>query len=149
MPKPDSIKELIGPNSVSPSPRSLSLEICFYSAAPMSNVVEVTPCCLETVGTSAIIGLLLLYDNGNRSSVGEVRLDLLRDPVQVDRSEKMILEFSSQKGYPYVSNIRSSHVNSGPFSGLDVSWTGHLEWWFSSRQCKIRHKGRESLITKF
>lgn len=147
-PPPVSRKDAVALNPLSPFPQSTSLENYFYSVASLHNVVEVMPCCLKTANISVIIGLLLRYIDGDQTSVGEVRLDLLADSIRVDQSEKMILGFSSVDGFPYVASVHFSHVDRGQSILLDVHWTGYLEWWFSRRQCKIYHNGQASPATR-
>ncbi|KAI1771145.1 hypothetical protein F4818DRAFT_430286 [Hypoxylon cercidicola] len=146
---PISLKNPVGLRPFSPLPKSLSLRSYFFSRASLEDVVEVKPCCMETAGISAIIGLLLRYGDGHQWSVGEIRLDLLQDGIRMDQSEKMTLGFAAPGGYPYVASIQHSNVDRGQSDSsqlvlLDIHWTGYLEWWFSRQQCKVYHNGQAS-----
>lgn len=152
-PPPVLPKNAIGLSPFSPPPITISFQSYFFSRASLEDVVEVTPCCMETAGVSAIIGLLLRYTDGHQWPVGEIRLDLLQDGIQVNPSEKMTLGFAVAHGLPYVANIRHLRVDRGQSDRsqlilLDIHWTGYLEWWFSLQQCKVYHNGRASPVTR-
>ncbi|KAI2631848.1 hypothetical protein GGR54DRAFT_2487 [Hypoxylon sp. NC1633] len=146
---PISLKNPVGLRPFSPPPKCLTLRSFFFSRASLEDVVEVTPCCMEAAGISAIIGLLFRYADGHRWSVGEVRFDLLQDGIRVNNSEAMTLGFATPRGYPYVTSFRHSNVDRGQSDRsqlvlLDIHWTGYLEWWFSRQQCKVYHNGQAS-----
>ncbi|KAI1207666.1 uncharacterized protein F4807DRAFT_434099 [Annulohypoxylon truncatum] len=146
-------KNAVGLIPFSPPPNSLSFTCYFFSRASLEDVVEVTPCCMSRADVSAIIGLLFRYADGHQWSVGEVRLDLLQDSIQVNSSEKMTLGFSAPDKYPYVASIHHCRVDRGQSDRsrlmlLDIHWTGYLEWWFNSWQCKVYHNGQASPETR-
>ncbi|KAI0161801.1 hypothetical protein GGR52DRAFT_561172 [Hypoxylon sp. FL1284] len=131
-----------------PFPINSSVDRFFYSSASLVDVVGVRPCCLKRGEMSAIIGLILRDSDGFETAVGQVRLDTLQDSVQIDRSEKMTLEFSKNGRVPYATGIHFApmdHVvdaNSEQSVLLDVPWKGKIEWWFSERQCRVFHNGK-------
>lgn len=54
-----------------------------YSEASLDAVVAVTPCRGEVRGKKALIGMLLLYINGDRECVGQVRFDTMLPKMDV------------------------------------------------------------------
>ncbi|KAF4459182.1 hypothetical protein FALBO_14058 [Fusarium albosuccineum] len=114
----------------------------FYTSAKLGNVVEVARCRSWAPGSSGIVGLVFVYSDGRRESVGQVRLDHLEPPARVDPVGGMVLGL--KKGDPDGFTVETMRVVSlsdttpadGVSSGgsalqyLRVSWRGQLDWWF-------------------
>ncbi|OTB05541.1 hypothetical protein M426DRAFT_319811 [Hypoxylon sp. CI-4A] len=147
-PPPAPGRNIAIPAPISPYPESTTLEDYFYTSASLVNVIGVIPCRSTNSDIVSIVGIILNYANGYQTTVGQVFVDRLEPVVDVSPSETMIFQFSTVDGFPYVTNIHFSSLESVPASGMEIHWNGRLEWWFSYRQCKIYHNGKASPITK-
>jgi hypothetical protein len=141
------------PLSRSPECRGFYDDYC-YTTATLDDTNLVTPCRRRIGGALVVTGLLLRDASGHISCVGQVRLDCLGCPLEVSpaTSQMLYLGFSptSEGGHCVTSVIvaRPSEMNvhttmQAP-TWLDLPFRGKLEWWFSSRQCKIHHESQES-----
>ena len=132
-PSPGMLPE--APRSISTPPYTQSNEIWLHSSCSMLGVVEVYPCVNVTSAYRPVIGMLLIYADGHRESIGQVRLDWALKPIRVAKLEKLYFcGKRTKKSWGYVA-----HVTTEPPAGqtrsrwLDVGRAGTLEWWFSSR----------------
>lgn len=120
----------------------LSTEICFYSSSCLQGLIGVIPCTLNSV---AISGLTLVFADGHRECVGQVRVDRAGEHLPV-RDTWFITFTRDREGRPFVASvILRSGDESTTDDAMEVSCNGVLEWFWSSRQCLLRYKGQESL----
>ena len=110
-----------------------SLESFFYGEASFRDVVKILPC----KAGHAYCGLLLIYNNGSRQAVGQVRLDLLQPLMNLDDLSHAWLTFSlTARNHPFVSAVENEKpAQQQNLIALDRS--GMLRWWWSSRQCQV------------
>ncbi|KAJ0159919.1 hypothetical protein CTA2_8892 [Colletotrichum tanaceti] len=127
-------------------PRSRLFDYYFYSCVSLSDLDLIIPCRVLVRGAQRITGLLLRYANGTQSTAGQVRLDSLEKPLQASGLQTVWLGFSERDHGPFVSVLEVSPP--GPRRGVmcwfRVDLCGVLEWWFSTTQCQVHHKGRSS-----
>ncbi|KAL2258767.1 hypothetical protein VTK26DRAFT_7790 [Humicola hyalothermophila] len=137
-------------HSTFPAPQSVcprwSLQNYYYTSAILDDITTVTPSWHQIEGISVITGLLFhSSNNAHTSCVGQVRLDSLGCPFEVSNPRELWLGFAFVVGGPCVVRATESR----PSDAQSLTWLalpcqGLLEWWFSWRQCKIHHQGRES-----
>ncbi|KAM0417323.1 hypothetical protein ACHAPT_012639 [Fusarium lateritium] len=125
------------------------LENAHWSSASVENVVKIVPCRQTMEGNMMITGLLLCYSDGNKASLGHIRLDRLDPALQVDESKKLHLGFKKAKcrGF-YVAKVELStnELDSDMDGWFGVSWSGTLEWCFSYRSCQVWQDGCGSMV---
>lgn len=113
----------------------------FYSSAPLTGVVRVIPCRSSYNGESAIVGLLLQYQDGRQRTVGRVQLNSLDPPVGVERStERMMYRLSKDKRKMLQFKV-FEHDPGTEWTVLQQS--GNLGWWFMARwslMCEVLHE---------
>ena len=136
----------------------------FFSSAVLDGVIEVFPCRTSVRGGEAIVGLLLIDSEGNRSCVGQIRLDCLESPIRKPKGLRFNFEGGSY-GY-YIRKVesfadlerRNERESSGSVGeegeeemngtkgsvSFDCEMKGRLEWWFTAKDCQIHHNGRAS-----
>ncbi|OTB04404.1 hypothetical protein M426DRAFT_261938 [Hypoxylon sp. CI-4A] len=116
----------------------------FYSSCSMLGVAQITLCIDALSDHKPVIGMLLRYVDGRRECVGEMRFDMVTEPIQVGLSEKLHICTStlshgqdSSDGdastWKYVKAVTTQPpvVEVRGDTWLEVSWKGTLEWWFS------------------
>ncbi|KAJ3517992.1 hypothetical protein NM208_g14628 [Fusarium decemcellulare] len=118
----------------------------FYTSAKLEDVVEVAGCRSWAPGSSGIVGLVLVYSDGRRDSVGQVRLDHLEPPTRVEPDGGMVLGFKKEDPDGFIvetmrvvslSDMTPADGVSSEGSALQylrVSWRGQLDWWFWYRR---------------
>lgn len=87
-----------------------------------------------------ITGLLLYYSDGNKASLGHMRLDHLDPAIVVDYSRNFHLGFKKTKdGLSYIAKIELStcELDADMDEWFEVSWGGTLEWCFSFQECHV------------
>ena len=128
----------------------------YHSDAVLEDVVEITPCLLDTGRTHAqlptallskgqtpVIGLLLRYVDGSRASVGEFRLDWASSPLIVGTSERLYLDFpAGRKGCFRVAQVQLSPPPEADsaYDWMEVPWEGRLVWEFTRDDCVVTHE---------
>lgn len=110
----------------------------------------IVPCQRYIQGRKHITGLYLYYPEGHRSCVGQVRLDSLGRPLQLNAHQQRIwLGFTKEDYRPFVSALElSKPTASENVSWLEVPLCYRLEWWFSLRQCQVWCGGKSSPVTR-
>ncbi|KAH6707376.1 hypothetical protein EV126DRAFT_159646 [Verticillium dahliae] len=127
-----------------PYPVGVVLEAYTFTSASLANITELAACRTRGTDKPAILGLLFRYADGRRTSVGQVRLDYLAEPLEVKSSESMYLGFArTHDGCPYVDSVES-FPSRRDITYLKISWEGNMEWWFSHRQCVVHCNGHSS-----
>lgn len=126
-----------------PPPYTQSNEPWYYTNCRLEDATEITICADPTLAHKPIIGMLIRYSDDSRSCVGSYRLDWARDRIAVDPSQKLRIGLGKTAiRLPYVAviNVRSPAMgNPDVFSWVEMPWSGRLEWWFSTRQCRFFH----------
>lgn len=144
-PQPVERQPLIVPAPTSWHPKTAAGQGYFHSSAELSSVEEVTPCRHIVDGQVIVTGLLLRYSTGRQACVGQVRLDWLGRPLQVDMCQTLWLGFSLEKGGMCVTALGLSRPESQkPMTFLDVPFRGSIDWWFSRMQCQVFYQNRAS-----
>ncbi|KHN94543.1 DNA helicase, ATP-dependent, RecQ type [Metarhizium album ARSEF 1941] len=118
----------------------------FFSCCRLENVEAVTPCCGKRQRHRPIIGMLLQYDDGTRSCVGQYRLDWALDPVVVQSELPMWIRQGELEGSKkFVSEVRLHGRKDGDNakSWQEIPWHGKLEWWYSSQEASPPSKRRK------
>ncbi|KAL2686774.1 hypothetical protein Neosp_004316 [[Neocosmospora] mangrovei] len=111
-----------------------------WSCALVEDVVEVVPCRQTVKGETMITGLLLYYSDGNKASLGHMRLDRLDPAIVVDCSRNLHLGFKKTKdGLSYIAKIELSgcELDTDMDEWFEVSWSGTLEWCCSFQECHV------------
>lgn len=119
-----------------------------WSCASVEDVVEVVPCRQIAKGETMITGLLLHYSDGNKASLGHMRLDRLDPAIAVDCSRNLHLGFKKTKdGHSYIAKIELStcELDTDMDEWFEVSWSGNLEWCFSSHECYVWKSDSEGI----
>ncbi|KAI1821807.1 hypothetical protein F4861DRAFT_438964 [Xylaria intraflava] len=113
----------------------------FYSGASLADVVKIIPCRGKYGSGPRIIGLLIQYRNGDRTSVGQVRFDCLDTELIVENFPELCLWYrQTPSGNIYITRLaRFPPGGDGPYRGLNLRWEGYLEWWFSHEECSIHY----------
>ncbi|KAF5009400.1 hypothetical protein FDECE_4377 [Fusarium decemcellulare] len=118
----------------------------FYTSAKLGDVIEVAVCRSWAPGSSGIVGLALVYSDGRRDSVGQVRLDHLEAPTRVEPDGGMVLwlKKAGSDGFTVETMRIVSLSDTTPANGvssegsalqyLRVAWRGQLDWWFWYRR---------------
>ncbi|KAI9146765.1 hypothetical protein HJFPF1_13503 [Paramyrothecium foliicola] len=144
------------------SPEPLSNESCLPASVPtpanpintffgdyfstrinLEGLEQITPCRVNL----AIIGLLLLFEDGHQECAGEIRLDKLSVPLQPGKSGSWSLVFDSkERRYPYVSAVRLGDYEprAENSSIINLTRSGHLWWIWSKQQCYVMYEGQTS-----
>jgi hypothetical protein len=122
-------------------PKGNTIGEYFFTTASLERVAHITICQRVMEATSPIVGLLLRYSNGDRSCVGEFRLDSANETIEVGTSETLSLGFAkTAHRYPYVARVQvCPPIETDSLVWLVLPWKGKLEWWFSSGQCRVYH----------
>ncbi|KAH6973643.1 hypothetical protein BKA56DRAFT_592212 [Ilyonectria sp. MPI-CAGE-AT-0026] len=118
------------------------LEDFFFNSADLEGLCAVMPC--KPRGLETPVGMLLLYSDGHRESIGEVRLDCLTAPIKIIPSGSLWLGFELKDGrLPNVAEV--SLVPSGrSCQYLQLRCFGRLEWQWSYRQCTVSYRHQHS-----
>lgn len=121
-----------------PTPESGPYPGFFYSAATMENVCELQ---LSRV-YGDITGMVLLYADGTKESLGSVFVPSLISVPRGNSSGLWILVAPNALGYSRVTDITVTRPLVNQESYLSVQWRGKLEWWFMRRhrQCHLYYK---------
>ncbi|KAF4963231.1 hypothetical protein FSARC_8729 [Fusarium sarcochroum] len=129
----------------------------FFTTAKLENVVEVTPCKAWGPGTTGIVGLVFLYSDGHRDSVGQVRLDHLMSPIEIDSTHEQHDMWLATRDYHYngssgnyftvvemmrvmpsfAENINGGNPAEEGLRWMRVRWRGRLDWLFWYRSCRV------------
>lgn len=120
----------------------------FFSSHNLKDLIEITPCAMkEGIG---ITGLLLLFADGHRACVGQIRLDSLSASVTVSDYDPWYLSFGRLENiYPHVTalGVTRAEVEEGNHCVLEIFCHGKLEWIWSRRQCFVMYEGQISPYT--
>lgn len=111
-----------------------------WSRASVEDVVEVVPCRQTVKGETMITGLLLRYSDGNKASLGHMRLDRLDPIIPVDGSRNLHLGFKKTKdGHSSIAKVElcTLGLDDDMEEWFEASWSGSLEWCFSFRECRV------------
>ncbi|GKU06144.1 hypothetical protein FLAG1_09081 [Fusarium langsethiae] len=121
----------------------------FATSAPLKDVVKVVPCRSWAPGSTGIVGLVFTYSDGHREAVGQVRLDHLLAPMQVEPTGDMWLGVRELSYGTVVeamrlvpSNGRTVYGGNTSEAGLwwyRLSWRGRLDWFFWYGRCFVSH----------
>ncbi|XEU97713.1 hypothetical protein FSHL1_002999 [Fusarium sambucinum] len=129
----------------------------FLTSVELKNVEKVIPCrsWRTPKGPSKVMGLILVYKDKRRRSMGQVRHDCLESTMDVGSTEYMWIGVPNisephvnwtesgdgSRNQPGASSIHLSQpgVAEAPFRYLQVPWSGRLVWRFDSHQCHISH----------
>jgi len=124
----------------------------YFSSASLAEVVELTVC--RRPEDQTVIGLHFRYEDGSRAVVGQFRLDWTESPLEVAAGSASAthLYLGFDKSYDganlWVYHVKRAEVkpptDRGSLKWMDIPWESSLEWWFTSRDCKISHSSRES-----
>lgn len=133
-----------------PSPNRVyvATEDFFFSLHRLEVLVKIIPCLIKDSG--GISGMLLLFSDGHRGSVGQVRLDSLGPSIAVREAHPWFLAFGRMDGnYPYAMALGTarSEVERDSHLVLQLFCDETLEWIWSRRQCLVIYKGQKSLET--
>lgn len=129
-----------------PYPKQVANDALFHTVTTLEDVAEITICQMRSESYRPVIGLLILYRNGHRASVGQYRLDHVRETLTVETSPKLCFGFARTKyHHAYIAKVTlfppSDRMS---YQWLDVPWKGRLEWWFSHEQSQLYHDGQIS-----
>lgn len=121
----------------------------FYSRARLENVSQIRLC----RDADRITGMVLYYDNDTRASLGRVSLEKLEAPKTVDACGLWLLAAYTEgpvrvARVPRIVSVLFAPPVSEAETHLHVQWRDELEWWSSSRQCRLHWKGKETLPTQ-
>lgn len=125
-----------------PYPYCTRAEPFVLSTATLNDVLKVRLC---QVG-SIVTGMLLIYANGAKASLGSVVLGQL-GPSQSVTSGIWLYVSKSKHGHPRVVDVRLDYPRQKVESYFELKLNGEVAWWFSSRQCQICYDGRSTLQT--
>lgn len=132
------------PRPFSPYPRSTSYETFMWSYALLDCVASLRPCRQRRLEVEVVSGLVLQYEDGTTTTVGEVRLDCMGDRIAID-SACVWLGFLATEGFPCVTAIEVTQPANDTLTWFEVPMTGRLEWWYTVRQLQVWHDGRTSM----
>lgn len=127
-------------------PKTNSTGDYLYISALLDQVMEVIPC-IEKGGepSTSVVGLLLRCSNRGCACLGRFRLDRSVTEIPVGGSDGLFLGFArTAYMHPYVASVRVSPPDSSislSWMLLLLGWTGTLEWWFSSLECRVYYEG--------
>lgn len=126
----------------------MSAQQVFNKSVRLGAVTEVVPCRSWIPGSTGIVGLIFAYSDGSRESVGQVRLDHLLSPIEVDPAGEMWL--GARLFHPSGAVVESMRVipsTGQTFHGgnpsqegltwLRILWRGRLDWNFLYSKCFI------------
>ncbi|EWY89299.1 hypothetical protein FOYG_10190 [Fusarium oxysporum NRRL 32931] len=134
------------------------VEPFFFSSANLHNLSKITVC--QIPDKRGISGLLLMYKNGHKEALGEVRLNCLEPPIDVGKQDRVWLRFEYDPTgiideHPRLVEISFSPIEPIMRDGtdpavvgincLEVLFTDELHWWWSSLQCQVFYDGQGSL----
>jgi hypothetical protein len=129
-----------------PCPPPSPQEWYMWNAASTSGITSMRACLSQRLGRRVVRGLLFRYCDGLEESVGEVRFDSLTPPTQIDEGSTMWFEFDkTPDGCPHLVDVSFQPPHPGEQRFLmPINGHGHIEWWFSYRQCLVWHDGHVS-----
>ncbi|KAI1136068.1 hypothetical protein F5Y05DRAFT_415666 [Hypoxylon sp. FL0543] len=142
------------PDSAFPMTREFSEYIWshIYSSCPMKGVAAIIPCVDKTKPEKLVIGMLLIYKDGHRECLGQMRFDWMVDPLVVGPASKLRIGMSRTKivcsllGFHTIRNVAAVTLgvskNPNVDRWIDVPWHGTLEWSFTPKLTIIRHDNR-------
>ncbi|KAG5755461.1 hypothetical protein H9Q72_008027 [Fusarium xylarioides] len=129
------------------SPR-MSVQQVFNKSVRLGGVTGVVPCRTWIPGSTGIVGLIFTYSDGSRESVGQVRLDHLLAPIEVDPAGEMWI--GARLLHPSGAVVESMRVipsTGQTFHGgnpsqegltwMRILWRGRLDWNFLYSKCFI------------
>lgn len=122
-------------------PGTQSNEPWLFSCCSMKGVAEVTVCQDVSLGHRPIIGMQLQYIGGHRACVGQFRFDKDLRKIRIEGAGALYIgSRKTEQGFLYVAKftVALPADDGGELVWTDFHWDGNLEWWFSSRHCKIR-----------
>ncbi|RYC88448.1 hypothetical protein BFJ63_vAg8666 [Fusarium oxysporum f. sp. narcissi] len=125
----------------------MSAQQVFNKSVRLGAVTEVVPCRSWIPGSTGIVGLIFAYSDGSRESVGQVRLDHLLSPTEVDPAGEMWLGRLFHPSGAVVESMRVIPSTGQTFHGgnpsqeglawLRILWRGRLDWNFLYSKCFI------------
>ena len=109
--------------------RRLTLRCSVWSSASLENVVALRQCKRTIEGRPQVIGLLLIYRDDSVRTVGQVRLDCLKERMEVNATERLWLDVRGfmNEEYHYVANIELSGPIERDPNWFEVTWHGTLD----------------------
>ncbi|RSL95040.1 hypothetical protein CDV31_014054 [Fusarium ambrosium] len=120
-----------------PKPVKSMGEHVFFTSAVLKDVIKITLC--RHADKPGISGLLLTYADGHQESLGEVRLNGLRESVEIDERDTMWLGFKHDDvrtvhACPYVAEMAFEPLAMPSKDVLVIPLTERLDWWSSCYQ---------------
>ncbi|KAF4447880.1 hypothetical protein F53441_8630 [Fusarium austroafricanum] len=122
----------------------------FSTSARLENVVELIPCRSWAPRSTGIVGLIFIYSDGHRESVGQVRLDHLLDPIKVEPTGDMWLGFraipnggavaEAMRVIPSIGQtIHGGNPSEEGLKWMRITWKGCLNWQFWYGRCFVAY----------
>ncbi|QGI76720.1 unnamed protein product [Fusarium fujikuroi] len=126
----------------------VSVQQVFNKSVRLGGVTGLVPCRTWIPGSTGIVGLIFTYSDGSRESVGQVRLDHLLPPIEVDPAGEMWIGARLlQPSGAVVESMRVIPSTGQTFHGgnpsqegltwLRILWRGRLDWNFLYSKCFI------------
>ncbi|CAG9995988.1 unnamed protein product [Clonostachys byssicola] len=115
-----------------------------FTFADLEGVTALIPC--RSKVRCDIVGLILIFCDGHRESVGHVRLDWLerRIPLQPDQPWYLGFEVLTMGTDPYITCIATRQQPAWAQIQMELKCYGRLEWWWSSEFTRVCYEGTES-----
>ncbi|KAF5647619.1 uncharacterized protein FTJAE_1675 [Fusarium tjaetaba] len=126
----------------------MSVQQVFNTSVKLGGVTGLVPCRTWIPGSTGIVGLIFTYSDGSRESVGQIRLDHLLPPIEVDPAGEMWIGARLlQPSGAVVESMRVIPSTGQTFHGgnpsqegltwLRILWRGRLDWNFLYSKCFI------------
>lgn len=126
----------------------MSVQQIFNKSVKLGGVTGLVPCRTWIPGSTGIVGLIFTYSDGSRESVGQIRLDHLLPPIEVDPAGEMWIGARLlQPSGAVVESMRVIPSTGQTFHGgnpsqegltwLRILWRGRLDWNFLYSKCFI------------
>jgi hypothetical protein len=134
----------------------MSVQQVFNRSVKLGGVTGLVPCRTWIPGSTGIVGLIFTYSDGSRESVGQIRLDHLLPPIEVDPAGEMWI--GARLLHPSGAVVESMRVipsTGQTFHGgnpsqegltwLRILWRGRLDWNFLYSKCFINISDQANL----
>jgi hypothetical protein len=124
--------------------RSSNYDGYVFTFADLEGLTALIPC--RSRVRCDIVGLILIFCDGHRESVGHVRLDWLerRIPLQPDQPWYLGFEVLTIGTDPYITCIATRQQPAWAQIQMELKCYGRLEWWWSSEFSRVCYQGEES-----
>lgn len=119
------------PQSIYPPTRIT--EEFFYSSASLTDVASVTLCRHMMDDELSVIGLVFRYSDGRERTVGQVRLDCLDEPLNVEPTSGIALKASMDRRKIVEVKLCDGEKD----RWIWMPWSGRISWWFSNTGTRI------------